>query len=179
MERKPRPAEVGPFKVEQLRPGDRYELSQGHAFYCAPTGADGARRVGTGFTVLDTDPAVNEAGVDTGYALDAGTLRAPDIAVGHVPDRPGWVTDGVPPLAVEYAGQCQDETALGTKIDELLARGTRYLWVIRLTEPRHVEIHEPGQLVRTVGLDGVLEAPGVLQNPVPVRTLFEREAAHQ
>src|SRR5690606_20834455 len=98
----------GPFVVDQVREGDRYELSRGHPFYCAPTGGDGARGTGTGFLVLATDPDVEEAGIDAGYALDENTLRAPDVSVGNVPDRPGWVK-GVPPLAVEYAGTGQDE----------------------------------------------------------------------
>jgi hypothetical protein len=33
--------------------------------------------------------------------------------------------------------------------------------------------------VRTVGADGVLEAPGVLENPVPVAALYDREMAEQ
>ena len=35
--RAPKP-EQGPFHADQLRDGDRYELSQGHPLYCAPAG---------------------------------------------------------------------------------------------------------------------------------------------
>jgi len=31
-----RRASRGPFRADQLRPGDRYELSNGHPIYCAP-----------------------------------------------------------------------------------------------------------------------------------------------
>lgn len=42
----------------------------------------------------------------------------PNIAVGNVPDDPGWVR-GVPPLAVEYADVGQDEADLQSKIRAL------------------------------------------------------------
>ena len=84
-----------------------------------------------GGLALATDPAVDSAGVDTGYAADAYTLRAPDLAVGNVPDAPGWVK-GAPPLAVEYADTGQDELDLPVKIRELLSAGTRLVWVVRL-----------------------------------------------
>ena len=45
---------------------------------------------------------VEEAGFDAGYSPDEGTLRAPDIAVGNVPQQLGWIR-GAPALAVEYA----------------------------------------------------------------------------
>lgn len=179
MSRHPRRTEArGPFRADQLRPGDRYELHDGHAIYCAPTGGDGARRVGAAFEVLDSDPAVESAGTDAGYALRPGTLRAPDISVG-VPDRPGWIQDTVPPLAVEYAGVGQDEDLLREKVADLLASGTRHVWVVRLTGPQRVEIHESNQPVRTAIPGDALVAPGILKNPVPVAALFDRSAAHE
>jgi hypothetical protein len=176
------PHSRGPFRADQLRSKDRYELHDGHPVYCAPTGGAGSRRVVSGAEVLETDPAVDQAGVDTGYAPRRAALYAPDVAVGNVPDAPGWV-QGVPPLAVEYAGSGQDEAALATKVADLLDSGTRYLWVVRheLADGRapYVEVHEPGQQPRRVELDGELAAPGILRNPVPVRALLEREAAHE
>ncbi len=170
--------EPGPFRVDQVQPGERYELSDGHAIYCAPTGGDGARSTGVGFEALDTDPAVDSAGVDAGYALNRSTLRAPDLSVGGVPDKPGWIP-GVPPLAVEYAGVGQDEEKLQAKINDLLSNGTRFLWVVRLVGPRRVEIYEPNRPVRTATPGEQLLAPGVLQNPVPVEALYDRSAAHE
>jgi Uma2 family endonuclease len=90
--------------------------------------------------VLDTDPTVEEAGVDTGFSAEPNALRAPDIAIGNVPDAPGWVR-GSPPLAVEYADTGQDEQDLQTKIAELLKAGTRFVWVVRLVGPRRVEVY--------------------------------------
>jgi hypothetical protein len=70
---------TGPFHADQVRPGDRYELSNGHAIYCMTTGARGSRAILMGASVLDSDPAVEEVGVNTGYTSSQGMLRAPDV----------------------------------------------------------------------------------------------------
>jgi Uma2 family endonuclease len=173
--------DAGPFRVANVPPGSGYELSHGHPIYCEPTGGDGSRGTIAGAEVLDTDPAVDEAGVDTGYNVDPGgaeTLRAPDIAVGNVPDKPGWVR-GVPPLALEYAGSGQDEKKLQDKIADLLEAGTRWVWVVRLVGPRRVEVYTRDQPMQLVGPGEELRAPGVLQNPVQIEALFDRRTAHE
>ncbi|MCK6575047.1 Uma2 family endonuclease [Myxococcota bacterium] len=164
----------GPFRADQVRPGDPYEISRGHPILCAPTGRDGAVATLVGGAVLDSDPDVDRAGIDLGVAVDAKTLRAPDIAVGNVEDRPGW-SRTAPPLAVEYASVGQDEDELRIKIDELLGAGTRWIWVVRLLGNRRVEVHAAGEpmIVRYIGEQ--LTAPGVLRNPVPVEALFDRD----
>jgi hypothetical protein len=144
-----------------------------------PTGGRGSRANLIGAAVLDSDPAVESAGVDTGFALTPDTLRAPDVAVGQVTDAPGWVTGGAPPLAVEYADTGQDESELAARITDLLAGGTRLLWVVRLVGPRRVEVHAPGVPMRLAYPGESLAAPGILQNPVPVAALFDRSAAHE
>ncbi len=168
----------GPFRPEHLRSGDAYELSNGHPIECLPQGGRNSRANLVGGIALATDPAVESAGVDTGYAPDDCTLRAPDLAVGNVPDAPGWVA-GAPPLAVEYADTGQNEADLKVKIGELLGAGTRLVWVVRLVGPHRVEVHRPGgpPEVRTPG--DLLEAPGILQNPVPVEALFDPAAAQE
>lgn len=166
----------GPFRADQLHPGDSYELSNGHPVYCSPTGARGARATIIGAGVLASDPAVQDVGLDAGFSPSPDMLRAPDIAVGNVPDEPGWV-QGVPPLAVEYADTGQDEEQLALKIGELLAAGTRFIWVVRLTGPRRVEVHEPGKGVRIARPGDELLAPGILANPVPVEALYDQETA--
>ena len=169
----------GPFRAEQLRSGDPYELSNGHAILCLPTGGSGSQPNGLGASVVGWDPAVKEAGVDTGYSLAPGTLRAPDVAVGNVPNKPGWVP-GAPELAIEYADIGQDEPELQQKIVDLLAGGTRFLWVVRLDpDRRRVEVHERGKKMRTVLPGKQLTAPGVLQNPVRVEALYDRDAAER
>ena len=166
------------LRVDQVREGDGYELSNGEKVECAPAGGQhgGANLVGA--LPLATDPAVQEAGVDVGYALSPDTMRAPDIAVGNVPGRPGWVP-GAPPLAVEYADRDQDEEALETKIGQLLAAGTKYIWVVRLAGPRRVEVFEPGREVVTMFPGQVLTAPGVLKNAVAVEALYDPVVANR
>jgi Uma2 family endonuclease len=168
----------GPFRVEHLREGSPYELSNGHAVLCAPTGRRGGRSSLVGGEVLETDPAVKAAGVDVGFTPGPGDMRAPDIAVGDFSNEPGWAP-GAPPLAVEYADTGQDEAELQLKIGELLTAGTKHLWVVRLTDPRRVEIHEPGKKMRLAHPGDELVAPGILKNPVLVEALFDRDAAHE
>lgn len=168
----------GPFRAEQLEDGDRYELSGGHPVYCAPAGRDHAALNLTGASVLDSDPDVEWAGVDAGFAPEPGTLRAPDVAVASSGDSRGWIP-GAPPLAVEYAAHGQDEEDLQRKITELLKNGTRQIWVVRLIGPRRVEVYAPEQPLRIVGPGDLLDAPGILRNPVPVEALYDRRAGHR
>ncbi|MEO5730669.1 MAG: hypothetical protein ABI134_31985 [Byssovorax sp.] len=168
----------GPFRAEQFSPRDPYELSHGHALRCLPTGGRGGERTLAGGAALATDPAVKSAGVDVGFSPEPGMLRAPDVAVGNVPNEPGWVR-GVPPLAVEYADIGQDEPSLQDKIVDLLSAGTKLIWVVRLMGARRVEVYEKGAAVRVVGDGEDLLAPGILQNPVPVAVLFDPEAAYR
>jgi hypothetical protein len=168
----------GPFHADQIQAGSRYELSDGHPLLCMPTGGRGSRANLVGASALETDPAVDSAGVDTGFSPQPKMLRAPDVAVGNIPNEPGWVK-GVPPLAVEYADTGQDEGELRDRIDDLLTRGTRFVWVVRLVGPRRVEVHEPGGKMRLVTPGQELTAPGVLQNPVPIEALYDRDAAHE
>ena len=168
----------GPFRADQLRSGDPYELRDGHPIECLPSGGRHSKANLSGGLALETDPAVESAGFDTGFTPDEKNLRAPDIAVGNVPDRPGWAP-GAPPLAVEYADRGQDEQDLQEKIHILLGAGTRYVWVVRLTGLRRVEVYEPNA-PRYLAYPGQqLEAPGVLENPVLVEALYDPDAAHE
>jgi hypothetical protein len=166
----------GPFRADQLRSGDPYELSNGHPVHCLPTGSRGGKATSVGDGVLASDPAVQDVGVDIGFSPSPEILRAPDLSVGELPDQPGWV-QGVPPLAVEYADTGQDEAELQIKIQELFAAGTRHIWVVRLTGPRRVEVYQPGQRMVIAKPGEQLAAPGILANPVPVEALYDREAA--
>jgi Uma2 family endonuclease len=166
------------FRADQFRSGDPYEVSDGRLIHCAPTGGSGSSSNQLGASVLGWDPSVTEVGVDTGYSPRPNTLRAPDVAVGNVPDKPGWV-QGAPELAVEYADVGQDEDDLKKKIADLLAAGTKHIWVVRLTGMRRVEVHEPDTRMATKLPGELLVAPGVLKNPVPVEALYDRGAAER
>lgn len=173
-----RPQGPGPFRVGHLRPGDPYELSDGHAIVAEPSGRRHARRNAAGVLLIDTDPGVEAAGVDAGYALDERTLRAPDVAVGNLADEAGFAS-GAPALAVEYVERGSDQADLGRKIAELLAAGTQVLWVVRLGGERRVEVHRAGQPVAIKRSGEELDAPGILRNPVPVDALYDRSLAHE
>jgi hypothetical protein len=168
----------GPFRADQLRSGDPYELSNGHPVRSRSMGSRGGRATSAGDGVLASDPAVQDVGVDIGFTPSPEVLRAPDLSVGEMPDQPGWV-QGAPALAVEYADTGQDEAELQIKMQELFAAGTRYVWVVRLAGPRRVEVHQPGQKPRIANPGEQLEAPGILANPVPVEALWDREASRQ
>jgi hypothetical protein len=175
---RPYPTSPGPFRADQVREGDPYELSNGHPIRCLPSGGRGSEAAATGAAVLKSDPQVEAAGVETGYSPSPEMLRAPDVAVGNVPREPGWV-HGAPPLAVEYADTGQNEADLRVKIGELLDAGTRFVWVVRLTGPRRVEVHEPGRQMRVARPGEELLAPGVLRNPVPVEALYDWEVGRE
>lgn len=167
----------GPFRCDQLRSGDPYELSQGHPIYRALPGRDVARLRRLCAMVLDSDPAVLNAGVDTGLALGEDTLRAPDVAVNFDAAGDGvWATGAA--LVVEYAEDDRDDDYRQRKIAELLAAGIGRAWVVRMHGARRVEVHAANAAVITVGEETELTAPGVLELPVPVRALYERSTAH-
>lgn len=182
MASKPKADHHGPFRADQLRDGDRYELSNGHPIYCAPSGREHAGPNLIGAAALETDPDVDWAGVDAGFSPDEGTLRAPDIAIAPpiAPkgDERGWIR-GAPPLAVEYAGMGQDEEDLQAKIAELLRNGATQVWVVRLLGTRRVEVYRADAPMRLAHPGDSLTAPGLLRNPVPVEALYDREAGHR
>jgi len=172
-----RPSGRGPFRAEQIRPGDPYELSDGHAIVCEPSGRRHGRKHLVGGAVLATDPAVEEVGVEVGHVLDPWTLRAPDVSVGGVSDETGFAHKA-PALAVEYVEADADERDLARKIAQLLAAGSELVWVVRLGGERRVEVHRSGVPVAVARAGQSVAAPGVLRNPVPVEALYERDAAH-
>nr|VFJ58380.1 MAG: Endonuclease, Uma2 family (restriction endonuclease fold) [Candidatus Kentron sp. DK] len=169
----------GPCTAEQIREEDRHELSGGQRIYCAPAGDRHSHHNLGGGLLLDTDPDVQWAGVDTGFTPKPDTLRAPDLCVAAPPKETGKWVPGAPLLAVEYADRGQNEPDLQIKIKELLAAGTRYVWVVRLAGPQWVEVYTRDSPMRRLAATDTLEAPGVLRNPVPVRALFDRSAAHR
>ncbi len=167
---------VGPYSASDVQPGEPYEVSNGHLIECMGTGQRGARNNAGGAILLGTDPDVRTVGVDAGISPHAKMLRAPDIVIGDLEDKPGWAPEA-PPFAVEYADTGQDEPQLRQKIAELLGAGTQLIWVVRLHGPRCVEVHMPNAPVRLARIGEVLEAPGILRNPVPVSALYDPQEA--
>ncbi len=167
----------GPFRADQIRPGDPYELSDGHAIVKEPSGRRHGRNHLVGGAVLATDPAVEDVGVEIGHVLDAWTLRAPDVSVGGVSDDAGFAQTA-PALAVEYVEAGANERALERKIEELLGAGTAMVWVVRIGAARQVEVHRGDGGVDVKHPGETVEAPGILKNAVPVDALYDRAAAH-
>ena len=170
----------GPFKAKDLPSKSQYELDDGHAVLCLPTLGRGGSAQSLGARVIGTDPAVQHSGVEVGFQLAEGTLRAPDVAVMATAPDDGWA-QGAPPLAIEYADRGQDEVELQRKIEQFLQGGTRAVWVVRLGRIRQVEVNTrgpQGQVVRVIAqAHDTLTLPGVLQNPVPVAALFDADQA--
>lgn len=167
----------GPFKVEHLPSKSEYELDNGHPIRCLPTRPRGGSAQLNGGLIIRTDPAVVRSGVEVGFDLGNDTLRAPDVSV-LGPDTGDEWGQQAPPLAIEYADSGQDNADLKRKIGQLLAAGTLAVWVVRLTGPRRVEVHEAGGgPVRIVAANEELSLPGVLANPFPAAALFDPEQA--
>lgn len=154
------------------------EISKGYAILTMAGGGKHASGSVYGGQIVDSDPLSPGAGVDMGFSPDDLTLRAPDVAVTPHIEEDGWVHE-YPPLAIEYAGRYQREAELEDKIRDMLAGGTRFLWVVRLRGERHVEVHTPDAPMRIARPGEELEAPGVLANPIRVEALWSREAAHE
>jgi len=171
-----RPPGRGPFRVDQLRPGDPYELSDGHAIVSEPSGRRHGRRHLLGGAALATDPAVDEVGVEVGHVLDEATLRAPNVSVGGVSDETGFA-QSAPRLAVEYVELGGDEADLARKVAELLRAGTELVWVVRLAGDRRGEGHRAGENGGNQRTGEGLDAPGILRNAVPVEALYDGSEA--
>jgi Uma2 family endonuclease len=172
-----KPMAQGPFRAEGLQPDGYYEISHGHPVQLAPAGGRHGSANVVGALPLATDPMVTELGVDVGHALADDTVRAPDVSVGGVAaDQPGWAK-GAPPLAIEYADEGTNERDLQTKIEEYFGAGAKYVWVVRLVGPRRVQAYTSPEQVTEYRADGVLEAPGVLQEKIPAAALWDRRVA--
>jgi hypothetical protein len=168
----------GPWTAADIRPGEPWEISNGHRIEAMGRRKRGGAAQAAGALVIVTDPGVEFAAVEVGFSPHPQMLRVLGVAVLAEPADSEWAAIA-PPLAIEYADTGQDEPELRKKIDELLAAGTRFLWVVRLAGPRRVEVHQPGR-EREVVLQGeLLHAPGVLKNPVPVEALFDPNAARR
>jgi len=173
-----RPEASGPFAVEHLRWGDPYELSDGHPIVCEPARDPHGRSKALGLLVIETDPAVEVAGVDTGFVLGPRTMRAPDISVRRGPVQSGFI-HGAPLLAVEFVAGERDEDDLERKVKEILTAGTKLVWVVRIGHERRVEVHRRGRRVRVARSGEELAAPGILRNRVPVDAFYDRRVAHR
>ena len=172
---------MGPWRAHHIREGEPYEVSNGHLLYCLHNDGPRSRAHSAAAGVLSAAaPHPYCALLDAGFTWSRGRyLRAPNLAVGSVDSEdPGWVV--IPPqLALEYTDDRKDEHYLPCKLAELFELGTRLIWVVHLTGPLRVEIHEPGTPPRIVEADDMLAAPGILAGAFPVRALIDPEVARK
>jgi Uma2 family endonuclease len=118
---------------------------------------------------------------DPGFILERNpdTVRAPDVAfMTHERLAPTGVPTGyfrgVPDLAVEVISPNDRYTQVAEKIAEWLAHGVRLVFVV---DPRRqtVDVHRPGQPIRTLGMDDMLEGEDVVPGwSMAVRELFDQ-----
>ncbi len=98
-----------------------------------------------------------------GYRV-SGERYAPDVAYLSKERQLELAKSGYnpnpPDLAVEVLSPTDDEGDLMIKVGNYLAAGT-LVWVVRPTK-RHVEIYAPGQPVKKLDIDGMLDGGNVL-----------------
>jgi Uma2 family endonuclease len=117
---------------------------------------------------------------DTGFRLasDPDTVRAPDVAFVRRErvEATGPLTgfrDGAPDLVVEVISPTDLYTEVEEKVAEYLDHGARMVFVVN-PRRRTVARHRPGEPVRTLTVDDVLDGEDVVPGwSLPVRELFE------
>jgi Uma2 family endonuclease len=116
---------------------------------------------------------------ETGFLLttDPATVRAPDVAfvVRERLETAGRVTGywpGAPDLAVEVISPNDLYSDVEEKVAEWLEHGTRPVFVVN-PRRRSVAVHRPGQPVRILGENDVLDGEDVVPGwRLAVRDLF-------
>lgn len=105
------------------------------------------------------------------------TVRAPDVAfvrrerLSELGPVRGYFP-GAPDLAVEVISPNDLYTEVDEKVAEWLEHGTRLVFVVN-PRRRTVAVHRPGQPVRVLGADDVLDGDDIVPGwTLPVRDLF-------
>ena len=110
-------------------------------------------------------------------ATNPDTVRAPDVAFVRLERvlEAGRVTGywpGAPDLAVEVISPNDLYTEVDEKVAEWLAHGARLVLVVN-PRRRVVAVHRPGQPIRILEIDDVLDAEDVVPGwRLPLRDLF-------
>jgi Uma2 family endonuclease len=165
--------------------GMRHELIRGELRTMPPTGLEHADHESEFDTSLRLYVKAHKLGRvfagEPGFVLetDPDTVRAPDVAFmshEHVAETgvPRGYFRGVPDLAVEIISPNDRCTEVNQKVAEWLEHGTRLVFVV---DPRRktVAVHRPGQPIRVLGIDDVLDGEDVVPGwRLPVRDLFDR-----
>jgi Uma2 family endonuclease len=112
----------------------------------------------------------------------AGARCAPDVAYISAVRQPELAKEGYNPnppelvVEVEFPVTLESGRKLARKVANYLAAGT-LLWVV-YPETKTVEVYAPGQPMRLLRLDGVLDGGDVLPGfTLAVKEIFPPEAA--
>jgi Uma2 family endonuclease len=163
--------------------GMRYELVCGVLLTMAPPFQEHGRLADRFGRSLDRYVDAHQLGevirAEIGYLLTTrpDTVRAPDLAIVSTAHRAALGQSrgyfpGSPDLVVEVVSTNDRLTRVGVKVAEWLEHGAKLVFVVN---PRRqtVEVHRPGQPLRTLGLSDVLDGEDVVPGwTLPVRDLF-------
>jgi Uma2 family endonuclease len=152
--------------------GWKYELDRGELIRMRPSGSRSSRvsrKVGSKLDAFVDEHNLGVCGdADWGFRLasnpdivrapDIGFVRAARIPVEGLPDG-FW--PGAPDLAIEVLSPSDRLADLLVKVQELLAAGTRLVWVLD-PETRRAFIFRPGQEPQIVNSDGELSGEDVV-----------------
>lgn len=163
--------------------GSRRELVQGRLVSEPPVGFRHGRLAALLIRAIDECERTKRDGVvvcEVGFVLDRdrATVRAPDVAYvtrERLPpiEAQGRFFEGAPDLAVEVLSPGDREPDINAKVRDYLAAGTVAVWVVD-PQARRVRVWQPPQTPTVLGVDDVLEAPGLLPGlGLSLRHLFE------
>lgn len=114
-------------------------------------------------------------GADGTYILSEDHHFMPDVGyiskarLQHEPERE---VEGPPDLAVEVKSPTDSKRELRLKAEDYLRFGTKMVWLV-FPDDKRVEVYVPGEDVRELGIDGVLDGDDVLPDfTLPVRDIF-------
>lgn len=141
-----------------------------------PASSSTAARLATylGMYLLQNDIG-HLTGADGGYWV-SGERYIPDVGFIDYAKQPelayrnGYIPNP-PDLAVEVLSPANDDDKMRIKIANYQAAGT-VVWIVSI-ESKTVEVYIPGQPVKILGMDGILEGGSVLPGfTLPVKDIF-------
>ena len=114
---------------------------------------------------------------EAGGYMVSGERYAPDVAFISAARQAELARSGYnpnpPELAVEVISPTDPEGKLSIKIANYLAAGT-LVWLIWPAD-KQVQVYAPGQPVKVLGIEGVLDGSDILPGfTLPVRAIFEQ-----
>jgi Uma2 family endonuclease len=163
----------------------RHELVRGELRTMAPAGSEHSGVTSRFDRSLGSYVQVNKLGEvltgEPGFQLTTNpdTVRAPDVALvrqERVPASglPRGYWPGAPDLAVEVISPHDLYTEVEEKVAEWLEHGSRLVFVVN-PRRRTVAVHRPGEPVRMLTADDVLDGQDVVPGwTLPVSDLFSQ-----